>query len=77
MCVHIPGFLVYNDKRMWVFHKVDHFILKAMPVLVSVGFVGKTSLEQAKTDMIVECVDDMMVSIMPAYREKNEQKRVS
>lgn len=39
------------------------------------GLAGKTSLEQARTDMVVECIDDMMRTIMPAFREKNEAKK--
>lgn len=41
------------------------------------GYAGKTDLDQAKADMIIDCVDDMLRPIMPAYREKNEQKKVS
>ena len=41
------------------------------------GLAGHTNLEQAKADMIVECVADMMNPIQPAYREKNEEKKVS
>lgn len=40
------------------------------------GLAGNTNWEQAKSDMIVECVQDMMYNIEPAYREKNEEKRI-
>lgn len=40
------------------------------------GLAGKTSLEQARTDMIVECVEDMLAPIMPAYREQNPEKKL-
>lgn len=43
----------------------------------SFGYAGKTDLDQAKADMIIDCVDDMLRPIMPAYREKNEQKKAA
>jgi len=39
------------------------------------GLAGSTSLEQARADMIVECVDDMLAGIMGYYREKCQQKQ--
>ena len=41
-----------------------------------VDLAGKTSLDQARSDMVVECVADMIAPIDPCYRENNEDKKV-
>ncbi|KAK2156990.1 hypothetical protein LSH36_201g04023 [Paralvinella palmiformis] len=39
------------------------------------GFAGKTNLDQARADMVVECVADMLDPIQPCYREPDNVKK--
>ena len=51
-----------------------------MPYIVHVvhivGLAGKTDLEQAQVDMIVDCIGDMKTPLMAIFREKDEAKKV-
>ena len=44
------------------------------PVLV--GLAGKTDLEAAQMDMIVDCAEDANKPIVPIFLEKDEGKKV-
>ena len=45
-------------------------------IFLVVDLAGKTSLDQARADMVVDCVADMLDPIMPCYRENSEEKKV-
>ncbi|KAI0230998.1 Hematopoietic prostaglandin D synthase [Lamellibrachia satsuma] len=62
--------LLVNDVKICQSLTISRFLAREF------GLAGKTSLEKAKTDMVVECVDDMLAPIMPAYREQNQEKKL-
>ena len=43
---------------------------------VSPGLAGKTDLEQAKVDMIVDCIVDSRSPMIKWFQEKDEAKKV-
>lgn len=45
--------------------------------MLFVGLAGKTELEKARADMIVDCIDDVSREIVKLFSEKDESKKVS
>ena len=44
--------------------------------IFSTDLCGRTNIEQAQADMVVDCVIDMMEDIQPSFREQDKQKKV-
>ena len=44
-------------------------------ILYLSGLAGKNEMEQAKVDMIMECMEDTIKSLNAIFREQDEEKR--
>ena len=50
--------------------------MKLLNIHVVAGLAGKTDIEQAKVDMILECMEDTIKMVPAIFRAPDEEKKV-
>ena len=51
-------------------------LLQYSVVHVDADFAGKTDLDQARADMIVDCLEDLTKPLIKAFGEEDDKKKV-